>query len=131
MNPITKITRNLSAALTLCLLLAACAAKTNFLPAPAIHSENTVRLAGDSVYRADTLLLQQRGDTVYIVKTRVEYRQRNIIDSIRLADTIPLPFPVETVREVHSLHWYHRALCWTGLAALAAAALWLFLKIRK
>lgn len=51
---------------------------------------------------------------------------------ITMVDSIPYPVEVEVIREVpNPLRWWHKALMWIGVAAIAVASVAVYRKIKR
>ena len=71
----------------------------------------------DSVWLHDSIHIRERGDTVMIERWHTQWRDRLRVDTIYQAthDTIPQPYPVETIKEVPAeLSWWQRLRLWIG-----------------
>lgn len=87
----------------------------------------------DSVWLHDSIHIKERGDTVMIERWHTQWRDRLRVDTIYHAthDTIPQPYPVETIKEVEKeLNWWQRLRMWMGnvvlIALLGVAGYWGF-----
>ena len=96
---------------------------------------DTLRLSQtlrDSIYIDHFRDVTQKGDTVYVtdsisvikysLKTDTAYRY------------IERPVPVVRTEQVETekpLRWWQKGLMWTGVAALAFASLWVFVRLRR
>ena len=80
----------------------------------------------DSIYIDNRQKVYQQSDTIYLDRTKYEYRYRLLRDTIYKTqiDSIPVIREVEVVREVRHVPWYAKLLSWIGTLAL------LFLLIR-
>ena len=77
----------------------------------------------DSVWLHDSIHVKEKGDTVTIERWHTQWRDRLRVDTIYQAthDTIPDPFPVETIKEVPAkLSWWQRLRIWIGNIGLLA-----------
>ena len=77
----------------------------------------------DSVWLHDSIHVKENGDTVTIERWHTQWRDRLRVDTIYQAthDTIPDPFPVETIKEVPAkLSWWQRLRIWIGNIGLLA-----------
>lgn len=81
----------------LCLyMLTSC--RTKYIPIPAdVRTEYINRMRIDTFIQRDSVIMQERGDTVYLEKIRTEYLIRNLIDTIVRRDSINVVVPVEKV----------------------------------
>ena len=71
----------------------------------------------DSVWLHDSIHIKERGDTVMIERWHTQWRDRLRVDTIYQAthDTIPQPYPIETVKLVEKdLNWWQRLRLWIG-----------------
>ena len=71
----------------------------------------------DSIWLHDSIHVKEKGDTVMVEKWHTQWRDRMRVDTIYHAthDTIPDPFPVETIKEVPAeLSWWQRLRLWVG-----------------
>ena len=77
----------------------------------------------DSIWLHDSIHVKENGDTVLVEKWHTQWRDRLRVDTIYQAthDTIPQPFPVETIKEVPAeLSWWQRLRIWIGNIGLLA-----------
>ena len=71
----------------------------------------------DSIWLHDSIHIKERGDTVMIERWHTQWRDRLRVDTIYQAthDTIPQPYPVETIKMVEKeLSWWQRLRLWIG-----------------
>ena len=71
----------------------------------------------DSVWLHDSIHIKERGDTVMIERWHTQWRDRLRVDTIyrETHDTIPQPYPVETIKMVEKeLSWWQRLRLWIG-----------------
>lgn len=77
----------------------------------------------DSVWLHDSIHVKEKGDTVLVEKWHTKYVESIKHDTTYVAthDTIPDPFPVETIKEVPAeLSWWQRLRLWIGNIGLVA-----------
>jgi hypothetical protein len=77
----------------------------------------------DSIWLHDSIHVKEKGDTVLVEKWHTKYVESIKHDTTYIAthDTIPDPFPVETIREVPAeLSWWQRLRIWIGNIGLLA-----------
>ena len=77
----------------------------------------------DSVWLHDSIHVKEKGDTVLVEKWHTKYVEKQVHDTTYVAthDTIPDPFPVETIKEVPAeLSWWQRLRLWIGNIGLLA-----------
>lgn len=71
----------------------------------------------DSVWLHDSIHVKEKGDTVVIERWHTQWRDRLRVDTIYQAthDTIPQPYPIETIKMVEKdLNWWQRLRLWIG-----------------
>ena len=77
----------------------------------------------DSIWLHDSIHVKEKGDTVLVEKWHTKYIEKVTHDTTYIAthDTIPDPFPVETIKEVPAeLSWWQRLRLWIGNIGLLA-----------
>ena len=77
----------------------------------------------------DSVTVSQKGDTVRIEKwhTKGVNHLEHDTTYISKTDTIPLPYPVETIKEVEKpLSWWQKTLMWLGVALIGIIAVWIW-----
>ena len=74
--------------LAVLLLAASCSTQHTAHSTSMAGSESTVRIVRDSVFVCDSVLLQQRADTVFLTRTRTLYRDRLRVDTFWRCDTV-------------------------------------------
>ena len=77
----------------------------------------------DSVWLHDSIHIKERGDTVMIERWHTQWRDRLRVDTIYQAthDTIPQPYPIETIKMVEKeLSWWQKLRLWIGNVGLMA-----------
>ena len=77
----------------------------------------------DSIWLHDSIHVKEKGDTVMIERWHTQWRDRLRVDTIYQAthDTIPQPYPIETIKMVEKeLNWWQRLRLWIGNIGLLA-----------
>ena len=91
----------------------------------------------DSVWLHDSILVKDRGDTVLVEKWHTKYMEKQVHDTTYVAthDTIPQPYPVETIKVVPAeLSWWQKLRLWignVGLMALLGFVWWFGVRLWK
>ena len=115
-------------ALLSALVLAGCATHRPLQVAEHVTRDTVYinKLQYDSIYIDNRQKVYRQSDTIYLYRTKYEYRYRLLRDTIYKTqiDSIPVIREVEVVREVRHIPWYAKLLSWIGTLAL------LFLLIR-
>ena len=115
-------------------LLASCR-QVEYVTVEKVRTDTTyiTKWQKDSVWLHDSIHIKERGDTVMIERWHTQWRDRLRVDTIYQAthDTIPQPYPVETVKMVEKdLNWWQRLRLWIGnmvlLALLGVVGYWGF-----
>ena len=85
------------------------------------YRDNFVR---DSIFRYDSVFVKEKGDTLILEKFRYLYKNRIVIDSVFINDTIRVAYPVEVIKQVKSpLTSWQSLQIWCGRFALFALLL--------
>lgn len=58
----------------------------------------------DTIYRNDSTIIKDKGDTVFIEKFKYLYKTKEIRDTINITDTITVVKTVEVTKEINKLH---------------------------
>ena len=105
-------------------LLASCR-QVEYVTVEKVRTDTTyiTKWQKDSVWLHDSIHIKERGDTVTIERWHTQWRDRLRVDTIYQAthDTIPVPYPVETIKEVPAeLNWWQRLRMWIGNVGMIA-----------
>lgn len=105
-------------------LLASCR-QVEYLTVEKVRTDTTyiTKWQRDSVWLHDSIRVREKGDSVWVERWHTQWRDRLRVDTIYQAthDTIPQPFPVETIKEVPAeLSWWQRLRIWIGNIGLIA-----------
>lgn len=112
-----------------CLLVAGCRTKkeliteTEVVPLTNSHVEYRDRavLQHDSIFFHDSVFVKQAGDTVYIDRWHLRYKQRLQHDTVRViqCDTIEKPVRITIQKPVKQpLKWYEKLLMALGIGSI-------------
>ena len=124
--------------LGLCAMCSSCTT-TQYIPVIEHHTDTltVTKYERDSIYVHDSTTVKEKGDTVIIERWHTQYRDRWYHDSIYVSktDTVPAPYPVETIKEVEKeLSWWQQTQMYAGdvlMVALLASLLWFFVVKRR
>lgn len=118
------------------LLLTACSS-TKVVTVERVRTDTvkTVRNVRDSIYMHDSIRISEKGDTVTIERWHTRYRDRLLLDTIYEShtDSVPVPYPVETLVE-RQLSWWQRTQMYAGdvlLLVLLGGAVYGVIKLKK
>ena len=99
-------------------LLASCR-QVEYVTVEKVRTDTTyiTKWQKDSVWLHESIHIKERGDTVMIERWHTQWRDRLRVDTIyrETHDTIPQPYPVETIKMVEKeLSWWQRLRLWIG-----------------
>ena len=98
--------------------------KTLYVPVESVRTEYRDRLQHDSIYMKDSIYIRERGDTVFADRWHTKYVERLRVDSFCKTDSVPVPYPVEVIKEVEKkLSWWQSIKMDVGGIALGALLL--------
>lgn len=125
------------------MLLSSCKTRTVVMTVPEVRTDTVIitKSQRDSIWLHDSTHVSEKtkGDTVWleVSKWHTKYVEKVVRDTTYIAthDTIPMPYPVEVIKEVEKdLNWRERIQMYTGKFAmwllLAGAALFIFKILR-
>jgi hypothetical protein len=120
--------------LLLCALFSGCTT-TKYVPVIEHHTDTVrvVKVQHDSLVLKDSVYIHDKGDTILIEKWHTHYRDRWRTDTIYQSkhDSIPVPYPVEVIKEVPAelTMWQHLKMKVGGAAiviCLLAFLIWVW-----
>ena len=95
-----------------------------YIPVETTKIEYRDNLVRDSIIRYDSVYVKDKGDTLILERYKYLYKNRIVKDSIFINDTIPIPYPVEVVKQVEApLTSFQSFQIWCGRLALFALLL--------
>lgn len=105
-------------------LLASCR-QIEFVTVEKVRTDTTyiTKWQRDSVWLHDSIMVTEKGDTVRIERWHTKYVEKQVHDTTYVAthDTIPQPYPIETIKMVEKeLNWWQRLRLWIGNIGLIA-----------
>lgn len=114
------------------ILLNSCTA-TKYIEVPVdrVKIEYRDRTLIDTLIRNDSVIIRERGDTVFMEKYKYLYRIKEVKDTINITDTITIVQTVEVVKEVNKIHNWQIILMVLGGAATALGLYKLVTLIKK
>ncbi|WP_106832326.1 hypothetical protein [Parabacteroides pacaensis] len=72
-----------------------CRSRIQYIPVESVRTEYKDRLQRDSIYFRDSIIMREKGDTVFIDRWRYLYKDRLVTDTLLVNDTIRVPYSVE------------------------------------
>ena len=102
-------------------LMSSCATKERVVTVERVRTDTLreTRNIRDSIYLHDSVWVKQyeRGETVFVEKERwhTRYQDRLLMDTMYVSrtDSVPVPYPVETLVE-RQLSWWQRTQMYAG-----------------
>ena len=99
-------------------LLASCR-QVEYITVEKVRTDTTyiTKWQKDSVWLHDSIRVREKGDSVWVERWHTQWRDRLRVDTIyrETHDTIPQPYPVETIKMVEKeLSWWQRLRLWIG-----------------
>ena len=122
--------RNLLVVLPI-ILLGCSSTRVVEIPVPYIHTEYRDRVYIDTLYRNDSTIIREKGDTIFLEKYKYLYRTREIRDTVNITDTITTVQTVEVTKEVNKLHTWQKILMALGGVGIALLVYRLIYFIKK
>ena len=112
---------------------------TKYVEVERIRTDTTyiTKWQKDSVWLHDSIHIKERGDTVMIERWHTKYVEKQVHDTTYVAthDTIPQPYPIETIKMVEKeLSWWQKLRLWIGnigLLAILGFAGWFGVRLWK
>lgn len=102
------------------ILLSGCAlTKYVEVPVDRVKIEYRDRVSIDTLYRTDSIIIKEKGDTVFLEKYKYIYRVKEIKDTVNVTDTLTVVKTVEVTKEVNKLHNWQVGLMILGGATIA------------
>ena len=81
-----------------------------------IEYRNSVSI--DTIYRNDSTIIRENGDTVFLEKYKYIYKVRELKDTVNITDTITVVNTVEVTKEVNKLYNWQIVLMTLGAFAI-------------
>ena len=104
--------------ISLCLFSCKTTTKIVEIPIETIKTEYVDKVQYDSIYLKDSILIMQKGDTIYNTKIVYQYKYKYLKDTINIKDTIQIPIKITEVKEVNKIYTHQWILIIMGFLAL-------------
>ena len=102
-------------------IIASCCKSTKYIEVPVdrvkIEYRNSVSI--DTIYRNDSTIIREKGDTIFLEKYKYIYKVKELKDTVNITDTITVVNTVEVTKEVNKLYNWQVGLMVLGGAAIA------------
>ena len=104
---------------------------TKYVPIVEHHTDTLIqtKVHHDSIYMHDSTIVEKGDSIIKIEHWHTKYVDREVRDTtyISKTDSIPVPYPVETIKEVEKpLSWWQKTLMWLGVAMIAVILIWVW-----
>jgi len=121
--------------ITLILCIFSSCKTLQYVPVETTKIEYRDNFTRDSIFQYDSTYVKEKGDTIFLEKYKYLYRDKIVLDSVLISDTIRVPYPVDVVKEVEKpLSGWQNFQIWCGRIALVVALLiiiYIVLKMKK
>lgn len=105
--------------LTLSYIICSCSStKYVEVPVPQVKIEYRDRTSIDTLIQNDSVIIKEKGDTVFLEKYKYLYRTKELRDTINVTDTITVVKTVEVPKEVNKLYTWQIVLMTLGAFAI-------------
>lgn len=95
-------------------ILSGCKSQLVYVPVETVKTEYRDVLQRDSVHLYDSIFVKIKSDTVFFEKYKYLYRDKLVIDSVFVTDSVQVPYPVEVEKEVNRLSSLQHFQIWCG-----------------
>ena len=119
--------------LLICIILVSCKTTTQVkeVPVETVKIEYQDRTIQDSTYFRDSILIVQKGDTIYNTQVKYRYKYKNRIDTIIKIDTIPNIITVTNTEVQNKLYNWQKVLIGIGFIAALLSIYYIVKYLRK
>ena len=121
--------------ITLILCIFSSCKTLQYVPVETTKIEYRDNFTRDSIFQYDSTYVKEKGDTIFLEKYKYLYRDKIVLDSVLISDTIRVPYPVDVVKEVEKpLSGWQNFQIRCGRIALVVALLiiiYIVLKMKK
>jgi hypothetical protein len=108
-----------------------CKTQIQYVPVESVKIEYQDKWMRDSIYLQDSILIKEKGDTVWIEKYKYLYRDKIIRDSVLIVDSVQIPYPVEVEKRVNYISGWQNFQIWFGRILLILIIVFILYKIKK
>lgn len=95
-------------------LLLSCKTKMVYVPVESVITEYKEKYLRDSIHHYDSILVREKGDTVFLEKYKYIYRDKLKTDTVCKVDSIRIPYPVMEYKEINKIHTWQIVLMVLG-----------------
>lgn len=106
-------------AIILSIVLGSCATRYVEVPVDKVKIEYRDRTLIDTIYRNDSTIIKEKGDTVFFERYKYIYKVKELKDTINITDTVTVVQTIEISKEVNKLRNWQIILMVIGGAGVA------------
>ena len=88
------------------------------VPVDRVKIEYRNSISIDTIYRNDSTIIRENGDTVFLEKYKYIYKVKELKDTVNITDTITVVNTVEVTKEVNKLYNWQIVLMTLGAFAI-------------
>ena len=88
------------------------------VPVDRVKIEYRNSVSVDTIYRSDSTIIRESGDTVFLEKYKYIYKVKELKDTVNITDTITVVNTVEVTKEVNKLYNWQIVLMTLGAFAI-------------
>lgn len=88
------------------------------VPVDRVKIEYRNSVSVDTIYRSDSTIIRENGDTVFLEKYKYIYKVKELKDTVNIIDTITVVNTVEVTKEVNKLYNWQIVLMTLGAFAI-------------
>ena len=101
-------------------IIVSCCKSTKYIEVPVdrIKVEYRNSVSVDTIYRNDSTIIRENGDTVFLEKYKYIYKVKELKDTVNITDTITVVNTVEVTKEVNKLYNWQIVLMTLGAFAI-------------
>ena len=88
------------------------------VPVDRVKIEYRNSVSVDTIYRSDSTIIRENGDTVFLEKYKYIYKVKQLKDTVNITDTITVVNTVEVTKEVNKLYNWQIVLMTLGAFAI-------------
>lgn len=89
------------------------------VPVPQVKIEYRDRTSIDTLIQNDSIIVKEKGDTVFLEKYKYLYRIKELKDTVNVTDTVTVVKTIKVTKEVNKLHNWQVILMILGGAGIA------------
>lgn len=101
------------------------------VPVDRVKIEYRDRTLIDTLIRNDSIVIREKGDTIFLEKYKYLYRTKEVRDTVNVTDTITTVKTVEVIKEVNKLYTWQIVLMILGGSGIVLLIYKLINFIRK